>query len=120
MDANGASLNTFLPVGDTQVAIVPHFVRVLTEGILDSYPADTAVTLLFDATNIDSLTGLPDEGASFSAINGSLTPDITALNAADWDFVRFLVEFDLNTSGGSVNLDTPRPGIDLMRISFRF
>lgn len=120
VDANGASLDTFLPVGDTQVAIVPHFVRVLTEGILDSYPADTAVTLLFDATNIDSLTGLPDEGASFSAINGSLTPDITALNAADWDFVRFLVEFDLNTSGGSVNLDTPRPGIDLMRISFRF
>ena len=69
---------------------------------------------------ISQLPGLPSDADSYSATNGMLTPDVDDLNADDWDFVRFQVEFDLNTSGGSVNLETPRPGIDLLRFSFRF
>lgn len=120
IDAAQDTLTSFVAVGDVEVSVVPHFVRVLTDGILDAYPADTAVTVLFDATTLDTLTGLPSDADSYSETNGMLTPDVDDLNADDWDFIRFQVEFDLNTSGGSVNLETPRPGIDILRFSFRF
>ena len=52
---------------------------------------------------------------------GNLTPDITDLNADNWDFIRFRVEFDLDADGTTgINLSAPRPALDFVRIPFRF
>ena len=120
VDASGQALDEFGAIGD-DVSLVPHFIRVLTDGILDSYPEDTAIFVRFDATKIDPVTGDPSETASFSSVNGDLTADITDLNLdKGWDFVRFQVEFDLDTQGGGVDLNSPRPGLDHLRTPFRF
>jgi hypothetical protein len=72
---------------------------------------------------VSATTGLPDEDARFSVTQnmGNLTPDITDLNADNWDFIRFRVEFDLDADGTTgIDLSAPRPALDYLRIPFRF
>ena len=114
VDANGPELTDF-QAGSIDAALVPHFLRVLTSGIEDAYPFDTAVKVLFDATKIDPLSGGPDEAGAHG-----FTADIADLNSDDWDFFRFQVEFDLDTDGTGVEITTPRPGLDILRIDFGF
>ena len=45
---------------------------------------------------------------------------MTDLNESAWDWIRFEVEFDLDTQGDGVNLDTPRPALEHLRLPFRF
>ena len=114
VDPSGPSLVSFVPGGDALVALIPHHVRVVTSGVFDSYPVDTEVTVRFDATKIDPLVGGPsDQSLGF-------TEDLSALNAQDWDYVRFQVEFDLDLDGNGIDLTTPRPALDHLRISFEF
>jgi len=121
IDASEDPMSSFGAAGQIEVSLVPHFVRVVTSGLLDQYPEETAIRILFDATVIDPVNGGPSETLSYSAINGSLTPDIDDLNDAQfWDFVRVQMLFDLSTSGDPVNLTSPRPGLDLARFAFRF
>ena len=96
-------------------SLLPHFVRVLTDGILDAYPLDTSVQVRFDATTIDPLTGLPSEGLAHG-----FTSSIEDLNLGSWDYFRFQVEFDLDTDGSGVDPTGQRPGLDLLRVSFGF
>lgn len=108
--------------GGAEVALIPNYFQVISAGIVNSYPFNTSVRITFDATNVDPLTGLPNDDARFSVTqnSGELTPDITDLNAANWDFIRFRVEFDLDASATGVNLSAPRPALDYLRIPFRF
>ncbi|MEZ6014126.1 MAG: Ig-like domain-containing protein [Planctomycetota bacterium] len=121
--------NVTLPEGvlqygaNSEVGLIPNYFQVLAAGVVGSYPSNTSVRITFDATNIDPITGLPDEDARYSVtVNaGELTPDITDLNATNWDFIRFRVEFDLNQDGlQGINLAAPRPALDFLRIPFRF
>ena len=64
---------------------------------------------------MDPLSGQPDE-----VVAHGFTPDITDLNADVWDFFRFQVEFDLDTDSTGVDIATPRPGLDILRIDFGF
>ncbi|MEE8467857.1 MAG: hypothetical protein V3T22_05350, partial [Planctomycetota bacterium] len=89
VDANGPELTKF-QASSIEASLVPRFLRVLSSGIVDAYPTDTGVKVLFDATKIDPLTGLPDESEAHG-----FTADITDLNGDAWDFFRFQVEFDL-------------------------
>jgi len=114
VDANGPDLGKF-QAGSIDASLVPHFLRLLTSGIADAYPSDTGVKVRFDATKIDPLTGLPDEVGAFG-----FTADIADLNSDAWDFVRFQVEFDLDTDSTGVDITTPRPGLDILRIDFGF
>ena len=117
VDPSGPALTSFTAAGDVQASLRPHWFRVLTSGIADSYPSDTAVEVMFNATKIDPLTGGPDEDVG---VMSGLTPDIGQLNLVDWDFVRFQVIFNLDVDGDGVNLSTPTPGLAHLRISYDF
>lgn len=132
------SMQAFVSVagGDVAAALLRHDFRVVTAGVRDIYPVGTRIQILFDATVADPVTGLPSESLSFSATNpvtlGAPTSDITLFNGppvnpptADfegWDFVRFRVQFDLNSTGDAngVPLGAPRPGLDFIRLPFQF
>lgn len=120
VDPNGPKLTSFEASGVERAAIRPHFFRVITDGIADAYPSNSQVRILFDATVSDSLTGAPRDEASYSASAGSLTEDVSLLNADTWDWLRFQVEFDLDKSGSGVDQNTPRPGLDHLGLQFRF
>lgn len=120
VEADGPDLDDFTAAGTIQASLLPHFFRVRTDGIQDAYPDNSAVRISFDATVDDPLSGDPSEALSYSAQEGSFTEDVSLLNVDDWDWVRFEVEFDLDKAGTGVNLDTPRPGLELLRIQFRF
>jgi len=115
VDPTGPGLSSFVVGGSIDASLVPHFLRVVNNGILDSYAADTSIGMRFDATKIDPLTGGPDEANA----NG-FTDDISVLNTDDWDFFRFQVEFDLDTDSNGVDLATDRPGLHLLRVTFGF
>jgi len=114
VDANGPELTKF-QAASIDAGLVPHFLRLVTNGIMDAYSSDTGVKVRFDATKVDPLTGLPDEFGTHG-----FTPDITDLNADAWDFFRFQVEFDLDTDSTGVEFTTPRPGLSILRIDFGF
>ena len=46
--------------------------------------------------------------------------DVDELNLEAWDWIRFQVEFDLDTVGAGVTLATPKPALQHLRVSFRF
>jgi len=115
VDPAGPGLSSFQVAGSIDASLVPHFLRVVNNGILDSYAVDTSVRVLFDATKIDPQTGGPDEVNTHG-----LTDDITDLNLDAWDFFRFQVEFDLDTNSQGVNLSTPKPGLHILRVTFGF
>ncbi len=135
--------------GDVEVEIVPFYFRVVTSGVEDLFPLDTDIKVLFDATIANSLTGEPssDAEASYSSrvdanagdlsimngfaedideLNGQVaTPGQTdplniVLETVAWDFVRFKVEFDIASGVTPPSGDSPRPGIDFLRIPYRF
>jgi hypothetical protein len=117
-------LNDFVgaAAGPVTAALVRHDFRMITSGIRDSYPDSTQVRILFDVTKLDSL-GNPSASQSLSAANGDeFTSVVGDLNVDDWDFVRFRVEFNLNAGGmgGAVDINTPRPAIEFLRLPFLF
>ncbi|MBK7878068.1 MAG: hypothetical protein IPJ77_20610 [Planctomycetes bacterium] len=100
-------------VGDT-AELIPRFVRLSTEGTLDSYPASAGVRIRFQTANANSL-GQPDESGLVA-----FTDDITTLNSSTARFIRFQVEFDIQFDGGSLSFDTPIPAVEFLSIPFRF
>jgi hypothetical protein len=115
VDPNGPGLDEFLAGGPIEASLVPHWFRMVTLGVADSYPQDTVVTVFFEGTGTDPLTGGPDEVNT----SGEVTV-IDDLNLQNWDFVRFRVEFNLDEDGNGVDLSTPRPALDHLRFSFTF
>ena len=114
LDPNGPNPATFIPNPYTAY-LVPHFVRVVTNGIADAYPDATAIKVDFQAATVDA--------------QGAITPgpwetDIDNLNnPTPWDLVRFRVEFDLAKNalpGDTIDITTPRPGLDHLRLHFDF
>ncbi len=146
----GSTLTEFSQAGgDIQVEIVPFYYRLVTSGVEDLFPLDTDIKVLFDATLADPLTGQPSASAEASyssrvdanmgdlAIKNGFAEDITELNGqvaapgqtdplsivletVAWDFVRFKVEFNIATGAMTPTGDSPRPGVDFLRIPYRF
>ena len=89
--------------GTVSAGLRPHFFRMTTAGQVDAFPLGTDVQILFDATSLGP-DGLPNDAASLSSGNGgNFTGNVTDLNAQNWDFFRFRVVFNLNTSGGAID-----------------
>jgi len=120
VEGEGPSPLDFVATGEARAALRPHYFRVTTDGVADAYPETSQVTIRFDATKTDGVTGEPSETEKYSEGAGGLTEDVRALNADTWDWLRFEVEFDLDTQGDGVTLNTPRPGLEHLRLPFRF
>ena len=121
LDPNGPNPSEFPATGDALATLVPQTVRVVTEGILDSYPDKANIVLQYDATVWDTVLGTPSEDLSYSAQNGDLTEDLGDLNSGNlWDFIRFKVIFDLDALETGVDPSTPKPGLDSLRLQFEF
>ena len=115
VDPGGTSLGDFLlGVNNPEVEIVPYFLRLRSGGVNDSYPPNTEVRVLFGAVKRNPITGQPssDPADIFTVpLTGELfTPDITDLNTDVWDFVRFKVEFLIDTD----DLESARPANRLL------
>lgn len=102
-----------------EVEFVPFFFRLESATVSDAYPIGTEVAILFDAARVNSATGEPSTNPADIFSGGdtaAFTPDITDLNNDVWDFVRVKFEFliDINELG------SPRPGLDFVKVPFRF
>jgi len=124
VDPRGPELvDAILSLTLAEVEVVPFFFRLRTGGVEDAFPLNTSIELSFDATIQNPLTGQPSATPSDSFSNGDLSAfatDISLLNAAAWDFVRFKAEFNLDVANTGVDLAAPRPGLDFVRIPYRF
>ncbi|MEM6675957.1 MAG: hypothetical protein AAF726_24120 [Planctomycetota bacterium] len=119
VDPDGNRLaDTLAATLQPEVALVPYFFRVATDGLVDRYPVGAEISIGFDATIIDPATGEPSANPADSFSGGSLggfATDISELNMAVWDAFRFKVEFDIDLDPSS-----PRPSLDFIRIPYRF
>ncbi len=109
--------------GTVEVEVVPFFYRLRTGGVEDAFPLNTSVELSFDATIENPLTGEPSALPSDSFSGGDLSAfatNITALNSADWGFIRFKAVFNLDVNNSGVELSAPRPALDYLRIQYKF
>ncbi len=117
LDPNGENPATFLSGGAIQAYLVPHFVRLITNGVFDSYPDATEVSVSFDAATIDTTTG------AITNVHG-FTPDISDLfppaNSTAWDVFRFRAHFNIDKDGGDIDITTPKPALDHLRVHFTF
>ena len=66
VEGGGPSLQDFVASGEVRAALRPHYFRVSTDGIADAYPETSKVTIRFDATVTDALTGEPSETGKYS------------------------------------------------------
>jgi len=62
------------------VSLVPHFFRVSTDGLVDSLPSSSEITIEFQATKVDA-SGEPDAAATLTIVarvdsESCLSPDI--------------------------------------------
>ncbi|MFT5050405.1 MAG: hypothetical protein ACI8QZ_001807 [Chlamydiales bacterium] len=119
-------LTDFVAAGTIQVSYIPMFFRVNTTGIDDQLPDAADIIITFDATDEDAV-GKPNPALAYSEQDDGMggangfTGEISDLNAQNWDFVRFRVRFDLNTAtGGGVDLSTPRPALEHLRIQLDY
>ena len=112
--AGSDDLTDFGASGGVEVSLIPFFTRMNTSGEPLAYPLDSSVTISFEATVAD-VEGNPDN----TSIVGPVT-DINDLNDVDYDFFRFRVHMNMSVSGNSVDQNTKRPGIEFLRVPFRF
>ena len=134
---------------ELQVEVVPFYFRLVANDLVDAYPQGTDIKILFDATIEDPSTGEPSANAEaaysarvdltamdlnvkngfageIAALNemvaspGQTDPGNIALESVQWDFVRYKVQFDIGVGGGALDPNALRPGIDFLRMAFRF
>ncbi|MEM6675956.1 MAG: hypothetical protein AAF726_24115, partial [Planctomycetota bacterium] len=119
VDPDGSRLaDTLNATLQPEVALVPYFFRVVTDGVVDGYPVSAEISIGFDATILDPATGEPSANPADSFSGGSLggfATDISELNMAVWDAFRFKVEFDVDFGASS-----PPPSLDFLRVPYRF
>ncbi|MBK7643521.1 MAG: hypothetical protein IPJ19_10830 [Planctomycetes bacterium] len=113
---SGAPLQAFVP-GDT-VSVIPRFFRVMTNSVKDALPASATIRVQFQAAPADT-AGNPDTLAATAWLNDAAAIQLD-VNAANFKFVRFRVDFDILADNSSLTFSTPRPQIDFLRLPFKF
>ena len=120
VSSTGPLLTTFTAPGGVDVQLIPTYFKIATDGVLDSLPVNAGVVLKFQAAPATS-GGLPDEAAAVPSLPAS---DVSVLNTspinADFRFLRFQVEFDIDKSGSGISPTTPLPAVDFLRLPFRY
>jgi len=118
-DPNALLADTLSGFTVPEVELVPFFFRLESATVADAYPVGTEVAILFDAARVNQATGEPSTNPAEIFSGGdtaAFTPDITDLNNDVWDFVRVKFEFLIDIN----DLGAPRPGLDFVKIPFRF
>jgi hypothetical protein len=101
-------------------AIIPRFFRVSEDGQFDKLSSTSSIKIEYQATTA-AASGLPNETAAtpwvtdINALNTTTTPANTALR-----FFRFRVAFEIGIGQPSLDFNTPTPGLDFLRIPFKF
>jgi hypothetical protein len=108
VDLSGPVPSNFVGSGPIEVSLVPHWVRVITNGVHDSFPTDSEIQVRFDVAKVDPNTGLPGTTLGW-------TFDANDLNADQWDFIRMEIEFEIE-----LDVTAARPGLDHLRMSYEF
>jgi len=103
------------------VTLIPRYVLVSTDGVVDFIPNTAELQIQFQATS-ENAQGAPDQSAIFPSPT-SWSTDITELNAApgntDFKFVRYRVTFDI-AKVGELDSTSRRPVLEFLRMPFKF
>ncbi|MCC7011993.1 MAG: hypothetical protein IT454_05505 [Planctomycetes bacterium] len=103
---------------NTTIALERAYFRVRSSGVADSLPSSATVTIQFEATGVDPITG----GPSSTSIIGP-TSDISNLNIPSngyLRFVRFNVLFDIAAQGQQLSPTNPIPALEFLRLPFSY
>lgn len=114
--APAQDLGTFAPGGGVEFLIHPNSFVLETNGVQNSMPDSVTVEFEFEGAGTGP-DGLPDTGAG-NAVGP--TNDIADVTAAQPDFIRFDVIFNLDALGNGLSSENPVPALDFARIKFRF
>lgn len=113
-------LTSFAAGGGVEASVIPTYFKIVTNGVKDALPSSAAVYLKFQAAPATA-AGVPDTALAVPPIPGS---DISVLNAdlnnANFRFLRFQIEFDIDTLGAGITPATPLPGVDFLRLPYRY
>jgi hypothetical protein len=104
--------------GNVTFELIPRFFRARTGTQPDVIPDTAYVKILFQATGAGP-DGLPDDENPVV----DWTPDINELSAAGAgtvDFFRWEVEFNLDSAGAGLTVDTVPISLDFLRVQFSF
>ncbi len=89
------------------------FFRINTSGVKDSLPDSTNVFIQFQVADED-----PANPNQAGAPIGGWISDLTPVSVAGRRFIRYRVTFDANAGGGSMNLASPLPLMEYVKIPF--
>ena len=117
-DEFAVTVNADLPSAGT-VELRPRYFLIETNGVESVLPTTAGVQIQFQAAPA-SVAGQPDDSNIFPG-TGQWANDISTLSGApgntNFRFFRFRVSFDI---GNDLSFNTPRPGVDFLRVPFRF
>ncbi len=119
VDASGQPLQN---MEGSSVEVRPRFYRVVTSNTPNFLPASSKITVEFQATQPD-FQGNPSLDPSL--MSGDFNADITTIEPnvsghPNYRFFRFRVSFDIAANNEDLTPQTPIPGLDFLRIPFRF
>jgi hypothetical protein len=118
VSASGSPLQGF---SGASVEVRPRFFRVITDDTPQFLPATSLIKAEFQATQPDFQGNPSTDAADISA----WTTDITNLSPnisghPNYRFIRFRISFDISANGDPLTPETPIPGLDFVRATFRF
>ena len=118
VDGQAGTLQNFINQFASRYSLIPRFFRVVTNGVVDSLPADAFVRIRFEATGDDGF-GNPNEANILVPLTGDVS-QFGALPPGDLQFFRFVVDFDLDVMGLGVTRDTTPVSLEFLRLPLRF
>jgi hypothetical protein len=100
------------------VTVVPRFFAVTTAGIKNFLPDSATIKISFQAAPLAPAGG-PNE--AMATMPTSDISDLTnSMMNTDFQFLRFIVEFDIAADMSPLSFATPLPSLEFLRIPFRF
>jgi len=92
----------------------PRFFRLATSGSSDFLPDSATVTIQFQGAE-ESAPGSNEPGTPLPSAT-SWTSDLSTLEGSR--FIRYQVLFDIGAGGSAVNLQSPRPSLEYIKVPF--
>lgn len=103
-----------LDVNSPTWSVRQKFLRVETSGLRDGLPSSTSIRLEFQGAD-ESAAGSNEPGAPFPSATG-WTPNLTSL--LGYRFIRYRVTFDADAQSDGIDLNSPLPLMDYLKLPF--